>query len=130
MYTDNKSTFEELLKMSGSVSIHHRNLQQMAIEIYKALNKLSSTLMSELFRVKERKYNLRNKDALVSNCSRSTNYGLNTISHLAPKIWEIIPNEIKNSKTLSIFKMKIKTWIPNNCPCNICRIYVHNVGFV
>ena len=116
--------------MSGSVSIHHRNLQQMAIDIYKALNNLSSTLMSELFRVKEKKYNLRNKDALVSNIPRSTNYGINTISHLAPKIWEIIPDEIKSSKTLNIFKKSIKTWIPDNCPCNICRVYVHNVGFI
>ena len=67
VYNDNNSSFEDLLAKSGSVSIHHRNLQQVAIEIYKALNDLSSTLMSELFRVKEKKYNLRNKNALVSN---------------------------------------------------------------
>ena len=75
--------------------MHGRNLQQMAIELYKALNDLSSTLMSELFRVKESKYNRRNDNALVPHIPHSTNYGLNTISHLAPKIWEIIPNEIK-----------------------------------
>ena len=53
VYTDNNSSFEDLLKKSGSVSIHHRNLQHMAIEIYKALNYLSSSLMTELFCVKE-----------------------------------------------------------------------------
>ena len=37
---DNNSSFDELLKKSGSVSIHRRNIQQLAIEIYKALNKL------------------------------------------------------------------------------------------
>ena len=67
VYADNNSSFEDLLEKSGSVSMHDRNLQQMAREIYKALNNLSSTLMSELFRVKERKYNLRNDNALVPN---------------------------------------------------------------
>ena len=107
VYTDNNSSFEDLLEKSGSVSMHARNLQQMAIEIYKALNDLSSTLMSELFRVEERKYNLRNDNALVSNIPYSTKYGLNTISHLAPKIWEIIPNEIISCKSLNSFKAKI-----------------------
>ena len=31
VYTDNNSSFEDLLKKSGSVTIHHRNLQHMAI---------------------------------------------------------------------------------------------------
>ena len=54
VYIDNNLSFEELLKKSRSVSIHHRNLQQLAIEIYKALNDLLSSLMTELFRVKEK----------------------------------------------------------------------------
>ena len=86
---DNNLTFEDLLKKSGSVSIHNRNLQQLAVEIYKALNNLSSSLMPKLFRVKETEYSLRNKNSLVSNIPRTTKYGLNTITHLAPKIWEI-----------------------------------------
>ena len=67
VYADNNLSFEDLLGKSGSVSMHDRNLQQMTIEICKALNDLSSTLMSGLFRVRERKYNLRNDNALVYN---------------------------------------------------------------
>ena len=70
---NNNSSFEDLLTKSGSVSKQHRNLQQLAIEIYKALNDLSTTLKSELFRVKEKKYNIRNKNALVSNIPHSIN---------------------------------------------------------
>ena len=130
VYADNNSSFEDLLEKSGPVSMHDRNLQQMAIEMYKSLNDLSSTHLSELFSVKERKYNLRNDNALVSNIPHSTKYGLNTISHLAPKIWEIIPNEIKSCKSLNSFEAKINMWVPTNCPCNLCRPYVYNVGFI
>ena len=40
VYDDNVSTFEDLLVKSGSIHIHHRNLQNIAIEVYKALHNL------------------------------------------------------------------------------------------
>ena len=43
--------FAQLLGKASSVTIHHRNLQVLAIEIYKALNNLSSPLMSALFKI-------------------------------------------------------------------------------
>ena len=33
-YKDNLSSFEPLLEKSGSVNVHYRNLQLLAIEIY------------------------------------------------------------------------------------------------
>ena len=130
VYSENTSSFQELLEKSGSVSIHDRNLQQLAIEIYKALNNLSSSLMSELFMIKKNKYSLRNEGALISNYPKSVNYGINSISHLVPKIWELVPKEIRNYPTLNLFKEKIKTWIPKDCPCYKCKVYIHGVGFI
>ena len=66
VYSDNVSSFEELLKISGSVMTHHRNIQQLAVEIYKALNNLSSSLMTELFQTKKTKYDLRKGNTLIS----------------------------------------------------------------
>ena len=53
VYTDYTSSFDELIEKSGSVTLHHKNLQQLATEIYKALNGISSSLMTELFVIKE-----------------------------------------------------------------------------
>ena len=58
VYNDHHWSFDELLEKSGSVKIHHRNLQVLAIEIYKALHNLSSPLMTELFQIKNTNYNL------------------------------------------------------------------------
>ena len=35
VYSDHVSSFDELLKKGGSFSIHHRNIQRLAIELYK-----------------------------------------------------------------------------------------------
>ena len=60
----------------------------------------------------------------------SVRYGSKSVSFLAPKIWDILPNEIKNSETLNAFKLKIKNWIPQECPNRLCKTYVSQVGFI
>ena len=53
-YRDTGSTFQELLIRDGSVTIHHRNLQIFATEIFKFLNGISPKIMAEAFKVSER----------------------------------------------------------------------------
>ena len=130
VYRDETSSFKVLLEKSKCVTVHHRNLQFLATEIYKAVNNLSSSLMSELFKIKENKYNLRRENTLVVSNVRTTRYGLDSISYLGPKIWDLVPDEIKKCSTLIGFKQKIKTWVPAKCPCTLCKTYIPNLGYV
>ena len=130
VFGDNSSSFEQLLEKSESVSIHHRNLQLLAIEMYKAINKLSPSLMTELFKTKDMKYKLRNENTFASSNIHTTCYGIDSVSYLGPRIWDQVPNVIKNSNTLNIFKNKIKTWTPKHCPCRLCKVYIKNLGFL
>ena len=47
-----------------------------------------------------------------------------------PQTWDIVPNEIKNSSSLEQFKQKIKLWKPLTCKCRLCKVYLHNIGFI
>ena len=53
VYRDNLSSFEELLFRDKSFTIHERNIQHLAIELFKAKNGLSSKFISEIFCLKE-----------------------------------------------------------------------------
>ena len=86
--------------------------------------------MSELFQIKDSNRNVRYKDRLVSCNIKTTLYGIDSISHLAPKIWEQVPNDIKLCGNLNLFKNKIKSWVPDKCPCRICKTYISGVGFI
>ena len=88
VYNNNCSSFDVLLQKCESVTLHHRNIQKSAIEIYKALHNLSSSLMAEIFTVKGSGYKLRGGNKLISDNIKTVNYGKETISYLAPKIWE------------------------------------------
>ena len=130
VYRDYTSSFETLLEKSNNVSVHFRNIQQLAVEIYKSQNNLSPSFMSEIFKVKETKYNLRSSKCLVPSAPRTSTYGIKSISYLAPKIWSLIPNDIKSSYNLKAFKRKIRSWKPQPCPCHLCKKFVVNIGFI
>ena len=56
IYNDKQSSFIELLEKDNSVSIHQRNLQVLAIEMFKVSNGLSPDIFK---RRGEQTYNLR-----------------------------------------------------------------------
>ena len=59
-YSEKQSSFEKLLEKDGSVSIHDRNIQYLAVEIYKVSNGLFPPLISDMFKHKNiHPYNLR-----------------------------------------------------------------------
>ena len=53
VYNDKKSNFNELLVKDGSVSIHHQNLQKLAVEMFKVSRGLSPEIVNELFQFRE-----------------------------------------------------------------------------
>ena len=56
IYNDKQSSFTELLNKDNSVSIHIRNIQRLAIEMFRFYNRLSPPLMSNMFKVKGGKF--------------------------------------------------------------------------
>ena len=53
-----------------------------------------------------------------------------TVSYMAPKIWNKVPETIKMSSSLESFKTKIRKWKPE-CDCHFSATYLHHAaGFV
>ena len=129
VYKDYNSSFAELLKKDGSLTIHQRNLHKLVTEIFKVKSGTSPQMLNEIFEFTDPTYNLRTVKT-KSYLIRTVKYGTETLSYLAPKIWNMLPAECTNAKSLGEFKSKIKNWTPENCPCRLCKIYVQNIGFL
>ena len=56
--------------------------------------------------------------------------GTETLAHLGPKIWSILPHRIKKCKSLYLFRKEVRKWKPDKCPCRLCKTYVKGLGFV
>ena len=62
VYNVEKSNVNELLVKDSSVSIHHQNLQKLAVEMFKVSRGLSSEIVNELFQFREQiSYKLRQR---------------------------------------------------------------------
>ena len=130
VYNDYESSFQELLELDNSVSIHHKNIRLLVIELFKVKNALSNQIMTELFDLRNIEYNLRSQTDFSLGAVYTTNYGLRSLRYFTPKIWNMIAADIRNVSNLSDFTLKIKSWIPDACSCNLCRPYIFQVGFI
>ena len=135
VYGDDVRSFEDLLEMDGSVKIHHRNIQAMALEMFKVKSGTGTHIMNNIFKMNDI------VDRPVTRFSSNSNgfylpqintvhYGEDSLRFFGPKIWNLIPNEIKQIPTISGFKEAIKNWFPPICPCRLCRDYIGGVGYV
>ena len=130
VYRDKTSNFTELLQKDNVVTVHQRNLQVLATEVYKVKMGLAPQLIKELFPLSTHAYNLRSTYEFKIENVKTVHYGTESLSFLDPKIWELVPLEIKSSRSLEEIKKKIESWIPENCPCRLIEIYLHHMGFI
>ena len=118
-----------------SVRVHHRNIQFLAIEMYKVKLGIAPSFMSDIFKIRD-----ISTDSIIRrlrsplefynyDIPKSVRYGEETLRSLGPKVWHILPNDIKSLQNLVIFKNRIKLWIPKNCPCRLCKPYIENWDF-
>ena len=130
VYQDYTSSFEELLKNDKSLSFHHRNIHQVAIEMYKVWNGLSPPFMSDILCPFERR-ETRAGDKFVRQPAKSVKMGDRSLRTFGPIVWNnMLPEHLKSAASLDAFKIAIKSWTPDNCTCELCKLYIRDLGYV
>ena len=72
--------------------------------------------MKEIFDFsKNSAYELRCVNCLSRSNIHSTHFGIEAIANITAKIWNKIPNVIKEASSITVFKSKI---------CRLCKTYV------
>ena len=132
VYKDENLTFEQLLEKDEGFTIHERNLQKVALLMYKVKHGLCPSPVQAIFTPLENNVNLRgdrNGDWVIPRVE-SVNYGIETLRYRGPITWNLLPNELKDIPSLDTFKEKITKWKPLGCKCRLCKSYVRNLGFL
>ena len=112
------------------MNIYRKKLQKLVTEIFKVKNGLSLELINDVFEFIEKPYSLRATSHFRSRKIRTTKYCIETPFYHGPKLGNLVPNEYKTIESFADFKAKIKTWIPENCPCRLYKTYVDQIGFI
>ena len=80
--------------------------------------------MKDIFHFAEMPFNQKNDSTLKRRCDRLY-LGRKIIFSLGPKLWDLVPNAIKNAASLEYFIKEIKLWTTDKCPCSFCEIYIN-----
>ena len=101
VYQDYASSFTELLEKDNSTTIHNRNIQLLATELFKVKNGLSPPFMNKIFvENAQHYYDLRKKAEFKRTNVKTVYNGTETLTFLGPRIWEIVPDYIKKVTAL------------------------------
>ena len=92
--------------------------------MFKISPDLSSENLRETFVSKTSPYNLRRNDTFEKNQVHPVYHGTESLLVLCPNMWDLVPLELKQSKSLDFFKLKIKNWVVFECPSRLCKTYI------
>ena len=106
IYNGQISSFQDFLDKANSFTIHHFNVQSLAIEMFKVVNNIAATIIDDLFTTYQ-SYNLCSKSKFVVPSVRTVHSGQGSIQYYGHFIWNMIPRYVKDSETLDIFKRLI-----------------------
>ena len=98
--------------------------------MFKIHSCLSPGILREIFVPKISLYYLRRNKTFERRQVHSVYHIAESLSFLGPKIWDLVPLELKQLKSLEVLKLKIKKWILFEFPCRLRQTYVQQVGFV
>ena len=107
-YKGNVSSFEGLLLMDISVTVHQRNLQLLMKDIYNTRNNLNPSFMKQIFEAKVLPYILRCSEKLQLPKAKTTGLRIDTDRFVRGGLWETVPPELKKSSSLKVSKCILK----------------------
>lgn len=86
MTYDNTFSYEELLYEDGLVSIHHKNMQALAAEMFKIKNAMSPEIVSDILLLRtENHHNLKQQSDFLLPSVLTTYQGSDGLPYLGPK---------------------------------------------
>ena len=84
--------------------MHHRNIQTLAIEIYKHIHGLSPAIMGKVFKISRTlPYNLRTQNDFSSTVPKAVKIWDRNNFFLAPKVRRLVPEKMKECSCFILF---------------------------
>ena len=83
IFEEYNSHFEDLLKRNKSVTIHHRNIRSLAVELFKVKQNFSNLMLCNRFQTQSISYNLRSQTDFIRSNASTSQYGLSSMRRFA-----------------------------------------------
>ena len=125
IYCDWNASYEQLLKWANLPTLRNRRLLDITIIMYKVKYDICPTNISDLFVKNQSKYNLRIKEFEIPRFN-TISYGKNSVRYIGLVLWAKLPEDLRNSPSLSSFKrslrkLNLEDIIRGDCYRSFCK---------
>ena len=104
IYKDNVSTYDTLLEKSNMLPLGLLRLRYLVIEVFKCINGMNPTYLSDMFTIKEQPYNMRDQMTVFLPKFKTRTYGYRSFRYYGAKVWNSLPTNIKSATDIGTFK--------------------------
>ena len=120
VYDDFTSTYQELLHQNNKASLHLMRAKTIVELVFKVLNSEAPPINNNFFKLKNTPYDLRGNKILELPKYKTIKFGKNSFGYQGAKLWNIIPNAIKDFSNFKEFKQALLAWNGPECSCSTC----------
>ena len=97
LYNDHTSSYNDLLLKSDKGTMLVARQRTLCIEIFKTVKHLNPPFMQNIFKLRSSNYSSRNPNNLAHVRPNQTTFGSNSLTSIAPQIWNGLPDRIKSA---------------------------------
>ena len=109
IFNERSTPYEKLLEKLGMTTLLNQRLAKIVCSVFKALNNPEAPrTITDLLTERSTTYNLRGHNILQQPKVNTSTYGLRSWRHLAPKLWNNLPDSIRTLNTYKTFKTHLR----------------------
>ena len=123
VFNDYIAPYQQLLLKANVNSLYVSRIKSIVIESYKCIKNTNPSFLHDLIIKKNTGYDLRDQNIAILPKVTTTTYGLNSFNFEASKIWNSLPNVIKekiDAEKPDEFMNEVYKWPGPTCSCGNC----------
>ena len=106
-FNDFSSSYEFLCERAKNLPLSFYRLRFLGIGVYKCIKETNPTYLNDLFCAQTSDYQLRDSSRLIQPKFNTFKFGFKSFKYFGAKLWDVLPVDLKQSESLSIFKTRI-----------------------
>ena len=110
VFDDFSSSCEFLCERANTLPLSFYRLRFLSIEMYKCIKETNPTYLNDLFCEQTSEYQLRDSSRLIQPKFNTFKFGFKSLRYFVANLWNVLPVDMKQSESLSIFKTRITKW--------------------
>ena len=117
IYSDYTTPYHPLIASHNLTTIYGKRVRAICCKLYKTNNNLNPEYMHDIFESRPSNYPTRKPYDMYVPKANQISFGYNSLRIEGPKLWNLLPEDIKNASDIITFKKKLDSFDFPFCNC-------------